>query len=126
AESLLHVLNEILDFSKIDATEVKLNPTWFGPESLVHDAADLFKANSLMRGLALDVDCSGMPAGISRVCTDQELLRRVLLNLIGNAVKFTHAGEVKVTLRGEVLDLESMQVYIDVADTGIGIAPEAV
>jgi two-component system, sensor histidine kinase and response regulator len=128
AESLLTVLNDVLDFSKIEAGKLEINPIEFNPRDLI---ADVLRGMAV-RGGATEEDGLELLSDIAadvpeRLIGDPLRLRQVLMNLVGNAIKFTPASP-----RGEVLVRASTQagldddilLHVEVADTGIGIAPE--
>ncbi len=123
AEGLLHILNEILDFSKIDAGALHLNENWFEPRHVMKSALNVFTANALMRGIELRYDASGLPPEVQSLCGDEEMLRRVILNLLGNAIKFTHHGHVELRVCATV-DQQTgrAELKVSVIDTGIGIS----
>jgi PAS domain S-box-containing protein len=121
SESLLALLNDVLDFSKIEAGKVELERVPFSPRDLVESVCDLFGPKALGRGVELSslVDLS-MPEELQG---DPARLRQVLVNLVGNAVKFTEEGEVFVEaeLSGNA-DGEPAFLTVSVSDTGIGIS----
>jgi len=121
-EALLQVINEILDFSKIEARQLKLDRTEFDLVEVVERAAQVLalKAEEKRIELTYEVDA----AAPRRLLGDAGRLRQVLLNLLGNAVKFTEHGEValKVTRRRE--DEHSAVLRFTVTDTGIGFSQE--
>ncbi len=113
-QHLLQLINDVLDLSKIEAgrMDVDLAPADLG--RLVHDVEDIVGPRARSRGLALRVDMkSGVPRGLE---TDATKLRQVLLNLAGNAVKFTDQGSITIACKVEGNELE-----FSVRDTGIGI-----
>jgi signal transduction histidine kinase/DNA-binding response OmpR family regulator len=121
AESLLTIINDILDFSKIEAGRLELNPQ---PMDVTETLQDVMKevavsAHRKDLELTLDIDPS-VPSGI---LFDQVRLRQVLLNLLGNAIKFTGTGEVAVRVVRRQ-EHEQAELLFSVRDTGIGIAPE--
>ena len=120
AETLLQVLNQILDISKLDAGSSNVNPSPVDMRALVTFAADVFKANAVLKNVELRVDFSEMAHPCRKLVTDEEKLRRILLNLIGNAVKFTHSGsvDIKITSRENG---NRMCIELSISDTGIGI-----
>ena len=125
AEALLRVLNDILDFSKIEAGKLQFEMLDFDPRDAVDEALELLAVSDAARHvqLAALVD-STVPR---RLRGDPGRLRQVLLNLLGNAVKFTSEGEVliRVGAHAETPAAEGRSVLrFEVADTGIGIAPE--
>ena len=121
AESLLHVLNEILDLTKLDAGKEAAYVSLFDPRETITCACEIFSANSMVKGIDLKVDLSGLPDEVKQVTGDQEKVRRIILNLVGNAIKFTHNGFVEVSLHGEKVSEDTARLCISVKDTGIGI-----
>lgn len=117
-ESLLTILNELLDFSRAEAGRLQLETTDFDPVSLAEEVADLLAHSAQEKGLELVACCS--PELPRTLRGDPARLRQVLLNLAGNAVKFTGAGEVLVRLR-PVGDPGHERLLMEVIDTGIGI-----
>ncbi|HJT89918.1 MAG TPA: PAS domain S-box protein, partial [Bryobacteraceae bacterium] len=119
AESLLAVINDILDFSKVEAGKLEMEVVDFDIRRTVEDAIQLLGAEAERKGLTLESETG---AGIPwRVRGDPGRLRQVLLNLVGNAVKFTAQGGVKVRARLDREEERSVMVRISVEDTGIGI-----
>lgn len=122
ASSLLVILNDILDYSKLEAGRVELVNAPFDPRALVDDVVDLFAVKASERGLEIAVRESlraeRWPVG------DASRLKQVLLNLVGNGVKFTAEGSVQVDLETVMIGRQTIAVRIVVRDTGIGIAPE--
>ncbi len=121
-ESLLDVINDILDFSKIEAGELDLEQQPFALRDCVESAISLISVVAGAKGLELmahlDDSCADLVVG------DVTRLRQVIVNLLGNAVKFTQAGEVLVTVGVEPLDADpegEVRVTVAVSDTGIGI-----
>ncbi len=118
-EALLSLIEDILDFSKIEAGKLELETHPFSPTNLVEDIVELLGPRAQAKGLeiASDVD-ERLPA---RVMGDATRLRQVLLNLAGNAIKFTDTGGVGVIVEAGA---NSGEIVFEVRDTGIGIAPE--
>ncbi len=123
-EALLSVINDILDFSKIEAGKMDLDHSPFDPGRTVEEAGELLAARAHEKGLELN--CCVEPEVPAVAIGDAARIRQVLVNLIGNAVKFTSRGEVSVHLGIEGDDGERQIARFQVCDTGIGIAPEAV
>jgi signal transduction histidine kinase/FixJ family two-component response regulator len=121
-EGLLAIINDILDFSKIEAGRVKLETIPFDPRAIVAEASELFGEAAHRKGveLAYQVD-AGVPAELKG---DPQRLRQVLLNLIGNAVKFTRDGEVVTRARVVTQTGRNVVLRVEVADTGIGVTRE--
>ena len=123
AESLLTVINDILDFSKIEAGKLRFDPGDFDLLALAEETLALLGPRAHQKSLELVGDFAPELAG--RFLGDAGRIRQVLTNLIGNAIKFTPAGEVRVTGRVVREDEPYALVRISVEDTGIGIAPAA-
>ena len=123
AEALLTVIDDILDFSKIEAGKLDIEHAPFDLRSVVEEAAVLLAARAQQDGLELT--CRIDPALPAALEGDAGRLRQVLLNLLGNAVKFTPEGEVNLTARltGENRG-DTVMVELAVRDTGIGMTPE--
>ncbi|MFN3199798.1 MAG: ATP-binding protein [Bradymonadia bacterium] len=120
AESLLAILNDVLDFSKLEAGKVGLTPEVFDPLLLVEDVADLLAPEAWKQGLMLFVH---VEADVPRwVHGDPTRIRQVLTNIVANALKFTSEGHVH--LRVSRIDDEWLR--FEVQDTGIGIPPEKI
>ena len=119
-EALASIVNNVLDFSKIEAGQVELKYEPFGLSALADEALGVVQDSAQAKGLKLTSHVEANGSG--QVLADAGHLRQVVLNLLTNAIKFTHAGEVALSVRHnaatEVLD-------VSVTDTGIGIAPEA-
>ena len=123
AASLLVILNDILDYSKLEAGRVELVDAPFDPRALVDDVVDLFAVKASERGLEIAVReplrAERWPVG------DASRLKQVLLNLVGNGVKFTSEGSVRVDLETIMIGRKTIALRVAVRDTGIGIAPES-
>jgi signal transduction histidine kinase len=117
--TLLQLVNDILDFSKIEAGQVALEEVGFDLPHLLQEIQELFALKAQQRGLALLVECESPLA--SRYRGDPTRITQVLVNLVGNALKFTHQGHVKIGVRSKPLDDEQAYVEIAVEDTGIGL-----
>lgn len=117
-EHLLSIINDILDLSKIEAGQLKLEKIECSPQQLVTDVAELMRARIEAKGLALVIETTQeLPTQFS---TDPTRLRQVLLNLVGNAAKFTQQGSVTIRLS----QLDENRLRFEVADTGIGMTAE--
>lgn len=122
ASALLELLNDVLDFSKIEAGEFDLEVVDFRMSTLLKDVQELLGPVLSSKGLKLDML---VPTGIHDVLRgDPTRLRQVLLNLVGNAQKFTEQGGVKIHLAQDESYNGDVTLRISVEDTGIGIAPE--
>ena len=119
AESLLRVINDILDFSKIEAGKIELEKLDFDLSRILDDFAATLALRAQEKGLELV--CWAKPEVPVSLRGDPGRLRQILTNLAGNAVKFTHHGEVTVAASLEQSDSNSALLRFSVADTGIGI-----
>jgi signal transduction histidine kinase/ActR/RegA family two-component response regulator len=119
--ALLHIINDMLDFAKIEAGKVQLEALDFDARSLVEDVAELLGSAADAKGVALHVVIPD--ATETLLSGDAGRLRQALSNLVGNAVKFTEAGHVCVTVSSEPTAEGAIALEIEVEDTGIGIAP---
>ena len=124
AEALLTVINDILDFSKIEAGKVEIETVPFDLHSTVEEALDLLAEKA--QGKKLELTCRVGPDVPREVAGDPHRLRQVLINLIGNAVKFTECGDVSLSVRLESRSDNRAIVRFEVTDTGIGIPPEGI
>ncbi len=126
-ETLLSLIDEVLDLSKVEAGHLELEKIDFDLAELVRDTCGLLSSRARIKGL--DLTCRISPEVQTSVVGDPVRLRQILLNLIGNAVKFTETGEVVVEVKGiqpERADKQRASFLFTVADTGIGIAPDKV
>jgi signal transduction histidine kinase/ActR/RegA family two-component response regulator len=123
AESLLGIINDILDFSKIEAGRLELEDVPFNLRDRVRETVEMFREKTRRKGLVLStVFEAGIP---ERVQGDPTRLRQILVNLVGNAVKFTEKGEVSVHVSWMERDEGSLVLCFKVRDTGIGIPAES-
>ena len=122
-ESLLAIINDILDFSKIEAGKMELDSTEECPRTLIEDAVELLaqRAQDKQLGYSAIID----PQLPISMMIDAVRLRQVLVNLLGNAVKFTLEGDVWIEVRCLQMDGKPDRLRFEVHDTGIGIAKEA-
>lgn len=119
AEALLHILDDVLDFSKIEAGHLTFDPRPSDPRNIVDGAVAILAAQAEAKGLALQTRFDdALAAG---VLVDDGRLRQVLLNLIGNAIKFTVSGDIDVEVRVDESLASRQRLRFIVADTGIGI-----
>ncbi len=119
--NLLALINDILDISKIEAGRAELEEVAFDLDEVIDDALDLVRFKAQTRGLSLLSRIS--PEVEPSLVGDPNRLRQVLINLLGNAVKFTDAGEVMLAVR-RVGGGPDVELEFSVSDTGIGIAPD--
>jgi two-component system sensor histidine kinase/response regulator len=122
ADSLLNVINDILDFSKIEAGKVDLEEIDFDLQECLEGA---------LKSLALRADekqlellCEVSPEVAETVVGDPGRLRQILINLVGNALKFTTEGEVGLKVKADVIEEKAQTLHFIVSDTGVGIAPD--
>jgi signal transduction histidine kinase/DNA-binding response OmpR family regulator len=128
-DALLTVINDILDFSKIEAEKLELVPRPFLLREGVEEVLDLLAPRAAEKGLELACLFEpGVPAGLD---ADVTRLRQVLVNLVGNALKFTDTGEVLVSVSARAIEGDPLdgrprhELHVSVRDTGCGIAPDA-
>jgi two-component system, sensor histidine kinase and response regulator len=123
AGALLVVINDILDFSKIEAGKLDLESVAFDPRALIEETLELVAEKAWHKRLELLCEIDPSVSGSLR--GDPGRLRQILLNLVGNAVKFTAAGEVAVRVEQLAAAGEHAMLRFLVRDTGIGLAPDA-
>ncbi len=121
AESLLNIVNDLLDFSRVESGSLHLDVLDFCPRECVEDVVQLLGSQAHAKGIELVCE---IPDELPRLVRgDPSRLRQVLVNLVGNAVKFTERGEV-VVRTAVTRDSGCARFHIEVSDTGIGISPE--
>ncbi len=123
AATLLSLVEDVLDFSKIEAGKVSVGRSDFDLHALVKSTAAMLGPQAQEKGLRLSAQVG--PDIPFQLRGDPLLLRQVILNLLGNAVKFTDAGEVRLRVARTAESLGGVALRFEVSDTGIGIAPEA-
>jgi len=121
-ENLLALINDILDFSKIEAGKIDLEILNFGLRTTLDDTAELFSLRAAEKGLELI--CRIDPAVPSYLRGDPGRLRQIISNLVGNAIKFTHQGEVLISAKLSSENGTMVTLLFEVTDTGIGIPPD--
>ncbi|MDS4022818.1 MAG: response regulator [Candidatus Competibacter sp.] len=119
AEALLAIINEILDFSKIEAGKLELETLDFDPRLTVEDTAEMLAVKAQEKGLELT--CMIDPEVPALLRGDPGRLRQILVNLVGNAIKFTHQGEVAIRVNLAAADDSRATLAFRVTDTGVGI-----
>jgi PAS domain S-box-containing protein len=122
ADHLLSIINDILDISKIEAGKLSLDESEFNLEDVVRKACALVADRAHQKGLELVVDMGGVPTMLRG---DPTRLGQMLVNYLGNAVKFTDAGVILLRARSDDESTDTVQIRFDVIDTGIGIDPDA-
>ena len=122
AESLLTIVNDILDFSRIESGRLRLDPTELDLRRVVEETVALLAPRAHEK--RIELTCEFAPAPDALLWGDGGRVRQVLTNLIGNAIKFTDAGEVAVTVSSRMRNADRCRTRIEIRDTGVGI-PEA-
>ena len=121
AQHLLGIINDILDLSKIEAGKLILENRDFDIDRMLQSVADMVRSQAAAKDLELIVDTDHLPPTVHG---DGNRLGQILLNFVGNAVKFTEQGRVLLRCRIVYSDSERLTIRFDVDDTGIGLAPE--
>ncbi len=124
SRALLSLLNEILDFSKIEAGKLDVEKTGFALPDIFDEITDLFGDQAALKGIEMVV--GKMPDVPDALVGDPLRLKQVLINLTGNAIKFTDAGEVVVRADLIAADDDRTHISFSVRDTGIGISPDKI
>ncbi|MCP5048144.1 MAG: response regulator, partial [bacterium] len=119
ADALLVIIDDILDFSKIEAGKLGFKPIDFDPEVMALDICELILPR--LEGRPVDVLCRVDPAVPALVRHDPGRFRQVLINLMGNAAKFTEKGEIQLSIHIETQELHQLKLRCSIRDTGIGI-----
>jgi PAS domain S-box-containing protein len=122
AVSLLVILNDILDLSKIEAGKLGIEQVRYSPAVVIREVTQAVRARAKSKGLALQCDLD--PSLPDKVMGDPVRLRQILLNLCDNAIKFTKAGSVRVQASAQSTDSGDVELMVRVRDTGIGIPAE--
>ncbi|MCH9698390.1 MAG: HAMP domain-containing protein, partial [Gammaproteobacteria bacterium] len=119
AEGLLEIINDILDYSKIEAGKLELDNIQFDLVETIEDVSETLAESAQRKGLELIVDIRNTE--IKNVQGDPARLRQILFNLIGNAIKFTESGEITVIMSSQAHQQEKHMIRCQIADTGVGI-----
>jgi len=122
ADALMRVINDILDFSKIEAGKLDLDPVEFSLRDCIGHAMKTLSVQAHEKDLELA--CSVPPGLVDVMVGDSVRLQQVVLNLLGNAIKFTDRGEVVLSVRLEASEVDSITLHFAITDTGIGIPAE--
>ncbi len=123
-ESLLNIINDVLDFSKIESGHMRLDPHDFELRKCIEDVLELFSSKTFQSGI--DLMChidNNVPLFIN---ADSFRLKQVLANLVSNALKFTHKGEIVITVTANTYDTNQLKLLFTVKDTGIGIPDDKI
>jgi two-component system, sensor histidine kinase len=123
AEKLLSVINDILDYSKIEAGKLELQPVVFSIRDLIKEVRDLFWVKAQKKSIGMSLHISDSVPDLLE--GDSNRLRQILINLKGNAIKFTEQGEVSLEVHLEVETPDNIMLRFEVHDTGTGIKPDA-
>ncbi|GAA6134308.1 hypothetical protein NBRC116188_10970 [Oceaniserpentilla sp. 4NH20-0058] len=118
AESLLFLINDILDFSKVDAGKLEIHEHDFNLKLFIEDFQLSMRPSIESKGLEFEVDTQGIE--IEFVLGDEHRIKQILINLVGNALKFTHQGSIRLIIESKLSD-QNIQCVFRVQDTGIGI-----
>jgi two-component system, sensor histidine kinase and response regulator len=122
ADSLLTVINDVLDFSKIEAGKLSIDSTEFSLRDHLGLTMKMLAVRAHEKGLELAYDVA--PEVPEFIVGDPTRLRQVIINLVGNSIKFTDQGEVVLRVKGQSKDAQGSHLQFSISDTGIGIAPE--
>ena len=122
ANSLLTIIDDILDFSKIEVGKLDLEPIEFNLVETLGEVAKTLRARASQKGL--DLSCRIHPSVPEFLVADPTRLRQILVNLVGNAIKFTEWGEVRIQVKLNSESESEMELHFTVSDTGIGIPKE--
>ena len=121
-QSLLMLINDILEFSKMESGKMMLDPHPSNPQEIIFDVCDLLRPHAENKGIDLRVNMnSSIP---ERLLLDSHRLKQVLINLTGNAIKFTDRGAVELNIENAELIHDSVTLRFEVKDSGIGIAKD--
>jgi signal transduction histidine kinase len=121
-QHLLELINSVLDLSKIEASRLIVEHLPCSPGEIIVDVLNLMRVRAQSAGVTLSAECDG-PIPV-RINSDRTRIKQILMNLVGNAIKFSPNGQVRVVARMRAGPDREPLFEIDVVDTGIGIAPE--
>lgn len=119
-EALLDIINDILDFSKIESGAMTMEETVFEPQALIESVAELLSPRADEKGV--EICAYAHPRAVAQILGDEGRVRQILINLAGNAVKFTDSGGVKLTVAPEA---DGKFLKFEVTDSGVGISKDA-
>lgn len=122
AGNLMQILNDILDYSKIEANKVDLTLTDFNLKQTINYALEMFEPQARLKGLSLDLKFDKNIPGV--IHCDEKKISQVLINLLSNAIKFTETGKVEVEVNVKSVNYENILLEFFVRDTGIGVKTE--
>ncbi len=124
AQALLGIFDDVLDFARLSSGKVQLMDRAFDVRVFVRASISVFEVNAQIKRLQLRCHVDGVPQALARITADQQKIRQVLFNLVGNALKFTERGSVTVTAAVNPVVNDEARLVLTVADTGPGIAAE--
>lgn len=119
-QSLIAIVNDVLDVSQIEAGQLKLDRLALNPAAISQDAVAILRSQASLKNIDIQTSVGSAPTWIEG---DPTRLRQILLNLLNNAIKFTEHGKITLTLQGECKG-DDRQIRFEVSDTGIGISPD--
>ncbi|MCH8545950.1 MAG: PAS domain S-box protein [Cryomorphaceae bacterium] len=122
SKHLLAIINNVLDMAKISSGKLSIQPRPFFSRSLVDNVKSIFMLKAKEKELTFNIDVD--PNMADKLHGDDVRLRQILINLLGNAIKFTENGEISLSVKVEQIDPKSQKLYFEVSDTGIGMSPE--
>lgn len=123
SKRLLNILNDLLDFSKLEAGKVEIDNVAFNLRKLIAETQALFERQCVQKGISMATEfAQNIP---EKICGDEQKTRQILTNFLSNAIKFTQVGSIVVQASVESLNTSAMQLRLAVRDTGVGISPEA-
>ncbi len=120
--SLMKIVNEILDLSKVEAGKIDIESIDFSIHDEMVGVINLLKDKAKQKGLYLSLQIDETVP--QRICSDPARVRQILINLIGNALKFTKDGGVKVIVSSSDTSGDAIRIFVDVEDSGLGLTPE--
>jgi signal transduction histidine kinase/FixJ family two-component response regulator len=121
SEHLLHIVNEVLDYSRLESGKIEFEKKEFYPLELAEEVAEALRVQAEKKGLELIFDTTMASNELAE--GDEFRLRQILYNLLGNAIKFTSKGQVKLIV-SDFVDKERLRMKFEISDTGIGIRPK--
>ncbi len=121
ADSLLRIVNDVLDVSKIEAGKLQISNHPFSPNELLEDTVNVMSQSAQQKQLEFIFRLAPLP---EKLVGDSQRIQQVLINLLGNALKFTSSGHISLSVSGETLDNNTYQMQFLVEDTGIGISQQ--
>lgn len=122
--NLLAIVNDILDYSKIESGRMAIVPMEYDLASVINDSCSMVKIRAAKKGLDLKIDCDEQLP--SRLLGDEIRIRQIMINLLTNAVKYTNEGSILLTVTSQNHDPEDLALVFSVTDTGIGIKETAI